>query len=151
MGMNLLQRTHVRYLALAGIVVLCCWLLGWLGSPLRARVVAEDEDADGVPGLQVRFQSLFPGWTGGSDPRSTRLVALFVPAKEPPTPFLPAGRFKATWQGKIVLELGGDYTFAVQGRGNVQVRINGGVVLEGAGPELKGKRKAQAWPTLRSG
>ena len=75
---------------------------------------------------------------GGSDTRRTRLVALFVPAREPSTPFLPAGRFKATWQGKIVLELGGEYTFAVQGRGNVQVRINGAVVLEGAGPELKG-------------
>jgi len=70
---------------------------------------------------------------GARDVRSARMVALSVPARQAVTPFVPAGPFVATWEGTITSELGGEYTFAAEMRGVFTLKINGTLVLEGAG------------------
>ncbi len=100
------------------------------------------DDGDGAQGLQVTFTTLAKDWTGGPDARSVRLASLYVPTGEPPTPFLPSGPFRAKWEGNVVLELGGLYTFSADGRGTVKVQLNGATVFDATGDEFsktKGK------------
>jgi mono/diheme cytochrome c family protein len=70
---------------------------------------------------------------GKSDARKARLVALYVPAGQPVTPFLPAGPFIARWEGGIQSSLRSEYTFAADVKGSFKLTINGKPVLEGAG------------------
>jgi len=81
-----------------------------------------------TPGLRLQFTV-----GGKTDTREARLIALFVPAGKPVSPFLPAGPFTAKWEGDIVSELRGEYTFAAEMQGVFQLSINGQAVLEGAG------------------
>ncbi len=69
---------------------------------------------------------------GKSDTRDARLVALFVPAGEAPTPFLPAGAFAAKWEGNVMSALRSEYTFSADVAGSFKVSINGKPVLEGS-------------------
>src|SRR5687768_8846515 len=46
-----------------------------------------------------------------SDTRHARLVALYVPAGSPPTPFLPAGPFEARFETELAMRLRDDVTF----------------------------------------
>ena len=78
-------------------------------------------------GLQVSFTA-----QGKSDTREARLVALYVPAGQPPSPFLPAGPFAAAWEGAIVSPMRGDFTFAAEVSGEVAVTINGAKILSGS-------------------
>lgn len=58
-------------------------------------------------------------------------VQLYVAAGEPASPFLPSGPFTATWNGFVNSELRSEYSFHVEGAGEVQVEVNGTAVLEG--------------------
>src|SRR5688572_30438677 len=77
-----------------------------------------------------------------SDTRHARLVALYVPTGSPPTPFLPAGPFKARFDTDLAMRLRDDVTFSVIGSGTVKVSVNGATVVEGemnANAPLTGK------------
>ncbi len=71
------------------------------------------------------------------DTRPARLVALDVPAGSAPTPFLPPGPFRATWEGEVSVPFRGEYTFHVAGRGKIKVEANGKAVLSGEGDDLR--------------
>jgi mono/diheme cytochrome c family protein len=60
---------------------------------------------------------------GLQDRRDARLAALYVPEGTPPTPFLPPGPFKATWEGFISVDLGTDCGFTAVGNGALSVTI----------------------------
>jgi mono/diheme cytochrome c family protein len=68
-----------------------------------------------------------------SDTRDARLIALYVPAGTPVTPFLPAGAFTARWEGEINSPLRTEYTIAATVRGTLTLSINAQQILEGAG------------------
>lgn len=74
-----------------------------------------------------------------TDARSTRLLALHVPAGASPTPFLKSGPFTARFTGVIVQRLRGEFAFAVEGRGKVAVKLKGQVVLEAEGDDFAAK------------
>lgn len=69
---------------------------------------------------------------GKSDTRRDRLAALHVPAGQPPSVFLPAGPFKARWEGVLVSDLRMEVRFHATLVGQVSVTVNGQKVLEGA-------------------
>jgi mono/diheme cytochrome c family protein len=76
------------------------------------------------------------------DTRPARLVALGVPAGTPVSPFLPAGPFRAVWEGDLAVPLRSECVFSAAGRGTVKVEINGKSVLEASGDDLSsGKGK----------
>lgn len=79
-------------------------------------------------GLAVTFTA-----GGKSDATTSRLAALYVPKGAAATPFLPVGPFTATFKADIASPLRGEYTFAVEVRGQVKVAINGQPILDAAG------------------
>src|SRR5215218_975337 len=80
--------------------------------------------AEPKQGLSVTFESL--GSTRPEpDTRPARLLALHVPQGAPPTPFLPPGRFKATWAGDLNLRLRERMSFASEGRGRLTIAVKG--------------------------
>jgi hypothetical protein len=76
-------------------------------------------------GLAVTFSA-----GGKTDTRPARLVALFVPAGQPVSPFLAPGPFTARWEADIVAELRAEYTFSVETSGTATVTINGAQILD---------------------
>ncbi len=82
-----------------------------------------------------KTQGLAVSYTAGgkADTTTARLAALYVPKGSPATPFLPVGPFKATFRADIASQLRGEYTFAVEVRGQVKVSINGAEILDAAG------------------
>lgn len=70
------------------------------------------------------------------DVTTSRLVALYVPAGTRPSPFVPAGAFKATWHGELQFELPEDLTFSAEGRGKLTVKLKDKVILEAAGDDF---------------
>jgi len=60
-------------------------------------------------------------------------IWLYVPAGQSPAPFLPAGKFTATWTGFISADLRGDYNFQAALNGNFKLEINATVALETSG------------------
>jgi hypothetical protein len=83
-------------------------------------------------GLNVTFTS-----GGKSDARPARLAALFVPAGQAATPFLPAGPFTACFEGALRSELKADCTFAAELSGTVKMTLNGAEVLAGSSDGTK--------------
>lgn len=65
-----------------------------------------------------------------SDTRVARLIALAVGTDRPPTPLLPAGGFRACFEGSIQVEFTDDYAFFLRGRGSASLTITGNTVLE---------------------
>jgi len=64
---------------------------------------------------------------------------LHVPAGQSPSPFLPGGRFTAIIEGSVKIDLRGDYSFQVTGKGGVRLEVNNAVLLDlkgitGVGP-----------------
>lgn len=89
-----------------------------------------------IKGAQLTVRSLTGATKGQVDTRSTRLIALYVPASQSPTPFLSPGRFRAIWTASLRLKLRGEYQLSVAGRGKVKVSIKEKIVLEGEGEDL---------------
>ena len=69
---------------------------------------------------------------GASDTTSWPGVHLHVASGQPPSPFVPPGAFTATWNGYVNSELRSEYTFHVEGSGEVVVEVNGASVASGA-------------------
>lgn len=86
-----------------------------------------DAKAQSKPGLTLTFTS-----GGKTDTRDARLIALFVPAGQPPTPFLPPGAFTAKWEGEIQSPLRAEHTFTAEANGDFTLSINGAPVLDAA-------------------
>lgn len=87
-------------------------------------------EAKPEPGLLVTFA------TEGRPAADTALasgVTLYVVAGQAPTPFLPGGKFTATWDGAINAELRGDFIFQSDLNGSLKVEINGATALEATG------------------
>lgn len=64
-------------------------------------------------------------------------VWLYVPAGQPPTPFLSAGKFTATFTGFISVDLRGDFLFKAEAVGAVKVELGTNTVLEFTGDGKK--------------
>jgi mono/diheme cytochrome c family protein len=60
-------------------------------------------------------------------------VSLHVEAGKPPAPFLPGGKFTATWEGAIHADLRGSYSFQAELNGGLKLEINGALALEFVG------------------
>ncbi len=102
------------------ILALPCLLL----LALVPRLVA------GEPGLGATFTA-----GGKTDARAERLLALYVPAGQPVSPFLPAGPFTAKWEGQIDSSIRGSFTFSAETSGKFKCTINGQVAWDGTGPK----------------
>jgi len=96
-------------------------------NAVKAPPLAEAK-AEMKQGLAVTFTA-----GGKSDTRDARLVALFVPAGQPVTPFLAAGPFTAKWEGEVNSPLRSDYAFSADALGTYSVTVNGARVLQGSG------------------
>ncbi len=59
-------------------------------------------------------------------------VWLHVEAGKPATPFVAGGAFTATWEGSLIADLRGNFSFDAALSGSLKVEINGAVVLEAA-------------------
>jgi mono/diheme cytochrome c family protein len=86
--------------------------------------------ATAAQGCSLTFESKVAGKVV-TDARQARLVALYVSDGSPPTPFLPAGPFKARFETDLAMRLRDDVTFSVAGAGRVKVSVNGVAVVEG--------------------
>jgi mono/diheme cytochrome c family protein len=102
-----------------------------LASALFA-VAATAQPVKTEPGLAVTY-------TVGtaSDTVGAPNVWLYVPAGQPPTPFLSAGRFAATFTGFIAVDLRGDYLFKVAANGAVKVELGTNTIIEFTGDGKK--------------
>lgn len=113
------------------------------GLAMSSQKPDDDDDDDDKPKKGPR---LAPGKALGlaltlsrgeiRDTRRARLVALGVPAGSPPSPFLPPGPFRATWEGDLNLPFRGECTFSAEGRGTIKVEVNGKAAFEGSGDDL---------------
>ena len=84
--------------------------------------------AQDLPGLKVTFTA-----AGKSDSRSDRLLALYVPAGQAPTPFLAAGPFTAKWEGDLQSPLRGTFKLSAESSGKFKLSLNGQPLLDGPG------------------
>lgn len=119
-----------RWLCVLGIVGSVSWR-----SFAQAGVPALDEMKPTFEqGVALTFSQ-----DGKSDARAARLIALYVPDGQAPTPLLKPGPFTATFSGFVVQRLRGEFSFAVEGRGKVTLKIKDAVVLEAEGDHFAGK------------
>ena len=111
----------------ASLLTLCA--LGFFqAATLRAQVQAPpiaDAKPEKKQGLTVTFTA-----GGKTDTRVSRLVALYVPEGQAPSPFLAPGPFTARWEAEIVSELRAEYTFTVETSGVASVTLNGALVVD---------------------
>ncbi|MCM8525149.1 MAG: cytochrome c [Lentisphaeraceae bacterium] len=73
---------------------------------------------------------------GKTDYRESRLAALFVKAGESASPFLEAGKFTASFKGKLALKERSRVYFKIEGRGKAVLKIAGEVAVEAEGDDL---------------
>ena len=82
------------------------------------------------PGLAVSFTS--------EDGKASDVIAipnmwLFASSGKSPTPFLPAGKFIAVWNGVLQLDLRSEYAFQAELNGELKLELNGKTLLEANG------------------
>jgi mono/diheme cytochrome c family protein len=106
--------------------LLCAPLHGAEDAGVKAPALAKAK-AESKQGLALTISS-----GGKSDTRDARLAALFVPAGQAATPFVPAGQFTAKWEGAVDSPLREEYTFSADVLGTFKVSLNGKSILEGA-------------------
>jgi len=95
---------------------------------LLAATIATALSAQDLPGLKVTFTS-----AGKSDVRSDRLLALYIPAGQAPTPFLAAGPFTVKWEGDLQSPLRGTFKLSAESSGKFKLSLNGQPLLDGPG------------------
>ncbi|MDA0839095.1 MAG: PA14 domain-containing protein [Planctomycetota bacterium] len=107
-----------------------------MDKPRVAQVEAPPIAEGAIPraGIALELESLvstgpIPG--PAVDIRSERMVSMYVPEDTNPSPFLPAGRFKATWKGSLMHQLKEEFSFSAKGMGKFKLTLNGQQVLEG--------------------
>lgn len=116
-------------LMLPRIVLIVCLVATVLTSWLSGN--ARQEDGEKQPGYLLTLEN-----GEAKDVTSSRLVALYVPAGTRPSPFVPPGAFKATWQGELQFELPEDLTFSAEGRGKLLVKLKDQVLLDLSGEDF---------------
>ena len=81
--------------------------------------------AESQPGLTLT-------WQVGEEKAKTVVpnLWLYVPEGQPPSSFVPVGRFTATFEGFVNIDLRGDYSFHAIGRGGVRLEVNNAVLLD---------------------
>ena len=94
--------------------------------PLHAQTVKTE------PGLALTYTV-----GAASDTVSAPNAWLYVPEGKPPTPFLSAGKFTATFSGFITADLRGDFLFKAEARGAVKVELGTNTILEFTGDGTK--------------
>ena len=72
----------------------------------------------------------------GPDVRSARMLSLYVPQGVAPSSFVPAGRFRATWDGNLNLKLREKFALLAEGRGKLTVSVNDKEVFRAEGEEF---------------
>lgn len=108
-------------------VALTLGLMAGTGTFLESgRLFAQDGEARSR-GVEL---AIGPLQAEALDARVARLVALYVPAGKPPTPFVPAGPFQAVFSGSIDLDLNDSFRFRLIGTGRARLSIGGKVVLD---------------------
>ena len=95
---------------------------------LLVATVATTLAAQDLPGLKVTFTI-----AGKTDARTDRLLALYVPAGQAPTPFLPAGPFVVKWEGDLQSPLRGTFKLSAESSGKFKLSLNGQPLLDGPG------------------
>ena len=75
-----------------------------------------------------------------------RLLSLAVERGETPTPFLPVGAFRATFDAVVTLPARDRMNFRVDGRGKVKLSVNGKVVLDG---RMRGREPLETKKAVR--
>jgi mono/diheme cytochrome c family protein len=95
---------------------------------LLAATIASALSAQDLPGLKVTFSA-----AGKTDVRSDRLLALYIPAGQAPTPFLPAGPFAVKWEGDLQSPLRGTFKLCAESSGKFKLSLNGQPLLDGPG------------------
>ncbi|MCG8583706.1 MAG: c-type cytochrome [Pirellulales bacterium] len=125
-------------LILVSSLCICCLFVYAEDKPLRPGRLPTELRKALVQGLKLTF-------TQGEkqDSRPSRLAALYVPADEPPTPFLNAGTFEVEFSGYLKLKLKGQYTFYAEGSGNVTIHLNDAPALS-----LSGENWSDAKPAV---
>jgi len=83
-----------------------------------------------APGLTVAFKSADQQ---AVDYTVLPNISLYVESGKPATPFIPEGKFSATWEGSITADLRSEYFFAAESNGSFKLEINDVTVLDGAG------------------
>tara|TARA_R110002072_G_scaffold241027_1_gene399544 strand:+ start:98408 stop:100348 length:1941 start_codon:yes stop_codon:yes gene_type:complete len=81
-------------------------------------------------GAKVTFESVRGDKVRHS--QRARLLSLAVDRGETPTPFLPVGAFRATYEVVVTLPARDRIKFQLDGRGKVKLSVNGKVALEGS-------------------
>ena len=127
----------------AGCVAAAVFAVGGLiveattAAPPVAPLLPQQADRD-EPGLALTIEPL-GGTAKVSDTRPVRMLALYVPAGQPASPFVAPGRFRATWTGDVNLRLRERLGFVLEGRGKVSIKLNDKVVFEHEGEDLSTK------------
>lgn len=84
--------------------------------------------ADDAAGLALVLKS-----GAATDHQAAENVALYVPAGQSASPFVPAGKFTATWSGNVAVELRADFVFHAAFAGHLKLTVNDTVVLDADG------------------
>ena len=116
------MQKHLRQVGkLLAVVTL---LLGWVNGVQAA------DAKKGPAGLVITYTS-----ADGkiSDRGVTQNVLLYVPAGKTPSPFVPDGKFTASWDGFISVDLRGDYIFQAELNGQLKLEIGTNTVLDVSG------------------
>ena len=127
------------------------WPASWCAhNPLFAQI----QSAKPEPGLAVMFTPLDEK-SPPADAATTPNTLLYVEAGRPPTPFLPAGRFTAVWDGWLTVDLRGDFHFEAELNGHLKLELNGATALEvtgngGASPRSKPVRLNKGTNALKA-
>ena len=96
------------------------------GGQIFSRKMEKKVGTEGkVSGLAQKLSSLSSNSAAVVDTRLARMPALYVNEGGPPSPFVGAGRFNATWKGYIEADLNQEFVFSLEGRGTARLRING--------------------------
>ncbi|MSR48172.1 MAG: c-type cytochrome [Planctomycetes bacterium] len=107
--------------------------------------------AQSVPGLVCEFESGVGPRSATErtivDARRVDRVALHVTAGEPAADALRPGPFRATWRGRLLLDLRSKLRFAARGHGYAKLSIGGQVVFEGGDDRALDVSSEEArWP-----
>src|SRR4051812_35694081 len=100
-------------------------LLGFVLAGQPVATLAQDEDADSLPGLLARYQV---------GERSIERIDADVAVdlnRESPDPRLPSGRWSGLWTGQILIREDVAFQFHAFIEGQVSVKVGGRTVLAG--------------------
>jgi mono/diheme cytochrome c family protein len=116
---NIFARIAARFIVL---VLGCCAAGTGLSQPAP--------NSTNAPGLAVTFTGPRPGKASAADIAVAPNVWLYVSAGQSPTPFLPGGKFSATWNGFVSVDLRSECQFQAELNGDLILEINGQTALE---------------------